>query len=354
MGLWVLGSWMPNGEGRAGTASVAVSTPSPAIQGVRVVSSAVSLAPSTSGVERTAEPIASSPTAPTASATEFATASSASAKLDTKSWTSFLGLGSAPVRPALPAAPELARLEGGDGKGEAGAGRAGIQSGAESTSTSDDTPRRVEVDEDDAADSSSPFLLDAPEEALKDLFSVPYMKELHGWFVAAGQRSSRRFQQDAQDVLMGLYKRRTPHEPEQDQRCAAKPSAQHDFSSLPTSLRLPGFDSSLDIFRVRSRIAELSASSTSHADQVLRRAARSLDHLSSTSSNAVSHLAHSLSHLSPVFDSTVDRLKAGTRFSESRIKRAAWTAQVLERRVRWMVQGGAEEEYPKLCGCPFA
>lgn len=351
MGLWVLGSWMLNSEGRAGPASVAVSTPSPASQGVQVVSSAVTLAPSTTAVERTADPIASSPTAPTASATESATASSASAKLDTKSWTSFLGLGSAPVRSALPAAPELARLEGGDRKGEAGAKGAEIQNGAESTSTSDDTPRRVETDEDDAADSSSPFLLDAPEEALKDLFSVPHMKELHGWFVAAGQRSSRRFQQDAQDVLVRLAKMRTPHEPEQDQRPAAEPSAQHDFSSMLTSLRLPGFDYSLDIDRVRSRIADLSASSTSQADQALRRAARSLDHLSSTNSHTLSRLSHSLA---PVVDSAMERVRAGSRFSESKIKRAAWSAQVIERRLRWVMQGGAEEDYPKMCGCPFA
>ncbi|BGO95183.1 hypothetical protein NBRC10512_004172 [Rhodotorula toruloides] len=354
VGLWVAGSRLSSGKELAAS-TAAVSSSSLASQ-VKVVSHIDVPAPATSTIDLTTEAVASPATPSIARTTEPVAASSsspASSPLSTKSWTSFLGLGSAPVRSALPAAPEVVRDEAGV-TSEAGFGASEVKDleASESSPTGSDGSsvyERDEADQDAKADSTSPFLVDAPEEAFKDFFSTSHMKELHEWFVAAGQRSSRRFQQDAQEVLAHLAKLRVSAEIERPP--SNPPSMQHDFPSILTSLRLPGFDYALDIDRVRSRFADFSAHSASHADQVLRRAARSLDRLSSTTALSLSHLSHSLS---PVLDSTVDRLKAGTRFSESKIKRAAWTAQILERRVKWMVQGGAEEEYPKLCGCPFA
>ncbi|BGP73450.1 hypothetical protein NBRC10513v2_006861 [Rhodotorula toruloides] len=345
IGLWVAGSQLSGGKELASSSAAAQ---------VKVVSSVNVPAPSTPSIDRTTEPVASPSTSSAARTTEPVAASSASpvspVQLSTKSWTSFLGLGSAPVRSALPAAPEVAQVEGGDLKSEA-AGSVGskVQVGEASDSSpagGDKIGAEVRDDDEkhDKADSTSPFLLDAPEEAFKDFFSTSHMKELHEWFVTAGQRSSRRFQQDAQDVLAHLARMRASVE--HAKRSHEQPSTQQ-VSPFLASLRLPGLDYPFDIDHVRSRFADFSAVSTVHADQVLRRAARSLDHLSSTSSHALSHLSHSLLP-------AVDRLKAGSRFSESKIRRAAWTAQVLERRVKWMMQGGAEEEYPKLCGCPFA
>ncbi|BGP35032.1 hypothetical protein JCM10296v2_006862 [Rhodotorula toruloides] len=341
IGLWVAGSHLSTGRELA-SLSAAVSTVSPASH-VEAVSSAVVPAPSTSAIDRTAEPVTSSSASSVARTAEPIASSSASpvaVSLSTKSWTSLLGLGSAPVRSTLPAAPEVARVEGGGVKSGAEIVKEEVRVGEASESASvrhDKASAEEPADDkkDDKADRTSPFLLDAPEEAFKDFFSTSHMRELQEWFVAAGQRSSRRFQQDAQEILAHLAKMRASldhHQPSTEQI---------------SNLRLPGFNPHFGVNHIRSRFADLSAVSTAHADQVLRSAARSLDHLHSTSS-------HALSHLSPILDSTVTRLKAGTRFSESRIKRAAWTAQVLERRVRWILQGGAEKEYPKLCGCPFA
>ncbi|GEM12826.1 hypothetical protein Rt10032_c28g6843 [Rhodotorula toruloides] len=333
IGLWVTGSWLSAGKGLTAPSNVAISTTTSTNQVIRVASSAI--VPALTSIVEAVTALSATSAAHRTGLVDASSASLASVPTGTKSWSSFLGLESAPVRSALPAAPELARLEPGvDSEGEA-------SEACESSSTEGEEAEAHNGDEavqDDEADSSSPFLLDAPEEAFKHFFSSAHMKELHEWFVATGQRSSRRFQQDAQDVLAHLAKMRAPVA--QEQQSPGRHSSQHGFRSHFYSLRLPSFDYPFGVNRVRSRFADLSAISTSHADQVLRRAARSLDHLSSTTSHT----------LLPV----VDRLKAGSRFSESKIKRAAWTAQVLERRVKWFAQGGSEEEYPKLCGCPFA